>query len=145
MPPQSQYTMVGIMDSGNNKHHNFKSHMYCPYGVKYVSVKITGVHGPEVVRVGIGTAYFSVTYKGSNDRFIFREPNSIINIKSPVNLLCMNKFHYKQGRYGSNTGHKVDFLDEVINLKNGQSLSMPHDKESQLPLLEIYPIQRKRK
>ena len=48
----------GIMDTGNNKQHVFKSQSFFNDGVIWHDVNITGVHGAKVVRVGIGTAYF---------------------------------------------------------------------------------------
>ena len=48
----------GVVDSGNNKCHVFNDISLFPKGVKYVNIKVTGVHGTETVRVGMGTAYF---------------------------------------------------------------------------------------
>ena len=84
--------ITGVVDSGNNKHHVLNDIRLFPYGVKYIKVKITGIHGTKEVRVGVGTAYFTTQCSdGTSKRW--RHERSIYNPSSPVNLICMNRIH----------------------------------------------------
>ena len=98
----------GVVDSGNNKYHVFNDISLFPKGVKYVNIKITGVHGTETVRVGMGTAYFATE---CTDGMIkrWRSKYAIYNKNSPVNLICMNKILYVDGNHTIETGHDVSF------------------------------------
>ena len=51
----------GIMDTGNNKQHVFKTQQFFNDGLVWHDVTITGVHGAQAVTVGIGTTYFYTT------------------------------------------------------------------------------------
>ena len=99
---------ISIVDSGNNRAHIFRSLLFFPFGVRFHRTRIAGIHGAQDVRVGIGTAYFVTPCAGGKPiAWIF--PNTIYNPRAPVNLLCVNKFHY--GNKGGRSGHKIDLLE----------------------------------
>ena len=122
------------MDTGNNRHHCFKSHLYFPKGTRSHSLSITGVHGAQRVEVGVGTAYFTTTSKAGITQH-WQVPNSILNTASPVNLLCTDRFHYDTT--GRRTGHKVDFLEETLTLHDGTIIPVVRDSHSRLPLVTL--------
>ena len=125
------------MDTGNNRHHCFKSLCYFPKGIRHHKLHITGVHGAQCVKVGIGTAYFTTTsVSGQTQRWIVH--HSIYNASSPVNLLCTDRFHYDLS--GHKTGHKVDFLEETLTLRDGMVIPVIRDPSSHLPLVSIHPF-----
>ena len=106
----------GVVDSGNNKYHVFNDISLFPKGVKYVNIKITGVHGTETVRVGMGTAYFATECtNGTTKRW--RSKYAIYNDSSPVNLICMNKILYADGNHTIETGYDVSFKTQSVLLK----------------------------
>jgi len=130
-------TTRAIMDSGNNVRHSFKSLSYFPLGVDYHYTDITGVHGKQRVRVGIGTACFTtVCSDGSVVQWLV--PESVYNPGSPVNLLCMNRFHRHSD--GKDTGHEWSPKQEKLTLNDGRVVHVSIDKSSQLPLVEIKPV-----
>ena len=49
---------LGVVDSGNNRHHCFTDPLFFPAGVRWGRLNITGAHGAQVVTVGRGTAQF---------------------------------------------------------------------------------------
>ena len=125
------------MDSGNNKHHCFTDPIFFPTGVKWGYLNITGAHGTQRVRVGRGIAQF-YTERCDNTLASWSCPDSILNPSSPVNLLCMDRFHH---RYPSRepTGHEVRFLGNVIELKDGRCTPLPQHPTSNLYLLRLLP------
>ena len=126
------------MDSGNNKHHCLQDMVFFPRGVKYITLAITGAHGKKDVEVGIGTAEFTTKCKdGTIAEWSF--PNSLYNPKSPVNLMCMDLFHYKGGDPYNKTGNNVDFSNETVNLHSGRSCPLPRHPQSRLYHLDIAP------
>ena len=127
---------VAIMDSGNNLRHSFKSLQYFPYGVRYHNTDITGVHGKVTVRVGTGTACFS-TQRTDGSPITWSVPDSVYNPTTPVNLLCMNRFHYTHT--GTDTGHEWLPKRDKLLLKDGRELAVTHDRASALPLVHIAP------
>ena len=125
------------MDTGNNRHHCFKSSHYFPCGTRPLTLRITGVHGPKLVPVGIGTAYFTtISNTGTTHRWVV--PHSILNTASPVNLFCHDRFHFDNS--GRKTGDKVDFLEETLTLKDGTVIPVTRDTVSHLPLVTIAPF-----
>ena len=134
--PHEQLHM-SIVDSGNNRAHIFCSLLFFPFGVRFHRTRIAGIHGAQDVRVGIGTAYFVTPCAGGKPiAWIF--PNTIYNPRAPVNLLCVNKFHY--GSKGDRSGHKIDLLEEEMKTKDGQVIEIRIDKRSRLPLMETRPM-----
>lgn len=135
---RSEQLPRAIMDSGNNKHHCLRSLSFFPSGVTWRTIRITGAHGPQDTRVGIGTAKFSIPCTdGTNTNWSFQ--SSIYNPNSPVNLLCMDLFHYADGDVAKRTGHKVDFLDETMRLRSGRQCKMTRHPQSKLYLVSISP------
>ena len=139
MYPATKHTShtVAIMDTGNNKHHCFRSSHYFPKGTRSHSLSITGVHGSQRVEVGVGTAYFTTTSTSGVTQY-WKVPNSILNTSSPVNLLCTDRFHHDPT--GQRTGNKVDFLEETLTLRDGTVIPVVRDPKSHLPLVTISPF-----
>ena len=138
---ENKNNITGVVDSGNNKHHVLNDIRLFPYGVKYINVKITGIHGTQAVRVGIGTAYFTTQCSdGTSKRW--RHERSIYNSSSPVNLICMNRLHYIDKNNTVDSGHEVRFKHQRISLKNGRSILMPRDRKTDLHVIkmQIEPI-----
>ena len=137
--PSLAHTHVSrsILDTGSNRAHMFRSVAFFPYGLRYHTVKISGVHGSKSVRVGTGVAVFATPTSSGRD-IVWSVSNSLYNPKSPVNLLCVNKFHYT--KWPNKTGHKVDFLDERVTLKNGSIIPIQTDEHTQLPLIITKPV-----
>ena len=131
------HSNYAIMDSGNNKRHSFNTLEYFPLGIRWHKVTITGVHGPQKVEVGVGVAHFATTCTDKTVKH-WRVPNSVYNPNSPVNLLCQDRFHYKED--GTKTGHDWRPLVELLHLKVGKSIHIARDSKSHLPLARIYPI-----
>ena len=125
------------MDSGNNRRHTFKSLEYFPLGVKWITSAITGIHGREVVKVGIGESRFATVCLDGTTKH-WKVPNSVYNPKSPVNLLCQDRFHYNSD--GTSTGHEWKPLQEKLFLAQGRVLSVQRDQDTHLPLLKIQPF-----
>ena len=116
------------MDSGNNKHHCLRDLAFFPNGVRQVVLSITGAHGKQDVKVGIGTAQF-LTECSDGTLAEWNFPNTIHNPSSPVDLLCMDLFHYHNGSPTKPTGHTVAFRDSMLQLKSGRSCHMPRSAE----------------
>ena len=126
------------MDSANNKHHCLRDLAFFPGGVRQVVLSITGAHGKQDVKVGIGTAQFLTECSdGSIAEWSF--PNTIHNPSSPVDLLCMDLFHFHNGCPAKPTGHTVEFRDNELTLKSGRKCRMPRNESSRLYELEILP------
>ena len=130
---------VSIMDSGNNRAHIFRSLDFFPLGVRYHHVTIHGIHGAQSVRVGVGVATFVTPCINRKD-VVWRVPNSLYNPKSPVNLLCVNKFHYSDLSCTQRTGHKWDVLEEQLHLKDGSIVPVGIDETTHLPIVTTRPI-----
>ena len=123
---------MAVMDSGNNVRHCLKSERYFPHGLVWQNTEITGVHGTQTVEIGVGTAYLTTTCSdGSTVHWCF--PDSVYNPKSPVNLLCMNRFHFTM--HGKRTGHSWIPVHETLYLQDGRRVHVPKDTTSQLPLI----------
>ena len=127
----------GIMDTGNNKQHVFKSQSFFNDGVIWHDVNITGVHGAKIVRVGIGTAYFS-TVATDKSMVHWTAQRSLFNPTSPVNLLCVDVFHYLES--GHTTGHEFKILDETLTTNKGKVIPVKRDNYTKLPLMEILSV-----
>ena len=128
---------MAVMDSRNNIRHCLKSERFFPHGLVWQNTDITGVHGTQTVLIGIGTAVFTTTCTdGSEVHWSF--PNSVHNPNSPVNLVCMNRFHYAD-MHDTKTGHSWIPINESMTLKDGRVVPVPKDRASQLPLIEIHP------
>ena len=128
---------TAIMDSGNNKQHCFKHKGYFPLGVTWHRVNITGVHGSKVVNVGVGVAYFCMKCVDGS-WLLWVTPNSLYNPASPVNLLCVDIFHYRPNN--TKTGHRVDFFDECMYMSDGKKVRVKRDSVSKLPLVELREV-----
>ena len=129
----------GIMDTGNNNQHVFKTDSYFASGMRWHDVSITGVHGAQTVRVGIGTAHFSTTTT-DNDTINWKFTNSLYNPKSPVNLLCADLFHYKKD--GTDTGHTYLMKEEILLTKAGKAIPVVRDIASKLPLVKLHTVHK---
>ena len=109
-----------------------------PKGVRYVNIKITGVHGTEDVRVGMGMAYFATECTdGTIKRW--RCEHAIYNKNSPVNLICMNKILFVDGNHTIETGHDVNFKSQYIALKKGRKITMKKNNRTELYEIKMMP------
>ena len=126
-----------IMDSGNNKRHSLNRIEYFPLGVRWHKATITGVHGPQTVEVGVGTAHFATKCVDNTTKY-WCVPNSMYNPKSPVNLLCMNRFHYKDDGI-SPTKHEWRPKEQILYIDDGRTVRIAQDHKLQLPLAHIHP------
>ena len=126
-----------VIDTGNNKQHVFKSQSFFNDGVIWHDVNITGVHGAKIVRVGIGTAYFS-TVATDKSMVHWTAQRSLFNPTSPVNLLCVDVFHYLES--GHTTGHEFKILDETLTTNKGKVIPVKRDNYTKLPLMEILSV-----
>ena len=109
----------GVIDSGNNKHDCFTDAVFFPAGFQWTRLRITGAHGEQEVQVGRGTAQFLTrcadgTYKQ------WSCPASLFDFQSPVNLLCMDRFHHSYQDYAP-TGYNVNFVHCFLYLCNGNT------------------------
>ena len=127
--------LTAIMDSGNNKQHLFNTPTYFPLGYTMHTITITGVSGKQRKKVGIGTAFFN-TVLGNGTKFTWIVPHSIYDAACPVNLLCMDLFHFYPST-NTRTGHAVQFLNERILLRHGNNVPMPRNKVSHLYLVTL--------
>ena len=130
--------LTAIMDSGNNKQHLFNTPTYFPLGYTMHTITITGVSGKQRKKVGIGTAFFN-TVLGNGTKFTWIVPHSIYDAACPVNLLCMDLFHFYPST-NTRTGHAVQFLNERILLRHGNNVPMPRNKVSHLYLVTLEPL-----
>lgn len=128
---------TAIMDSGNNKQHLFNTPTFFPLGYTMRTINITGVSGTQARQVGIGTAYFTTTLS-NNTPYTWTFPNSIYDPHCPVNLLCMDLFHFNSNSYP--TGHKVSFIDEQIQMRFHHHISMPRDTNTHLYNVTLHPL-----
>lgn len=137
--PQSKHMhpRYGIVDSGNNKHHCFRDKSFFPHGVRWHDVKVQGISGTSIMRVGIGVAYFSTRCVDGKYK-LWMEPNSIYNPKLEVNLLCHDRFHWSPG--GKRTGHEIRYVNQVLNLSDKRQVPVVRDEVSHLPLMCIQPV-----
>ena len=87
------------------------------------TIYITGVNGKTKKTVGIGTAFFN-TIMDNGRTYTWIVPHSIYDATCPVNLLCMDLFHYIPHSH-VRTGYEVQFLNERILLKRGTTIPMP--------------------
>ena len=97
------------------------------------TVTITGVNGVCTKRVGLGTAFFNTTL-ANNKTLTWCFPNCIYDPSCPVNLLCMDLFHYSPSNI--KTGNRVNFLTERIILRHSY-IPMPRHPVSRLYLITM--------
>ena len=131
---------TAIMDSGNNRQHLFNTTAFFPLGYTMQNINITGVSGTQRKQVGIGTAYFTTTLSNSTV-YTWCFPNSIYDPHCPVNLLCMNLFHFTSTNV--KTGIEVSFVDSRIKMLRGAYVPMPRHPASHLYLVTSLPVTRK--
>ena len=135
---------TSIMDSDNNKQHLFNTDIFFPLGYVMKSITITGVNGICTKRVGLGTAFFSTTLDNNKTHY-WIVPNSIYDPSCPVNLLCMDLFHYTPSN--TKTGYTVDFTVDFINERiqlHTSHIPMPRHPASRLYLVTVTPTSAKR-
>ena len=135
---------VGIVDSGNNLRHVFRDRRYFPGTLKWKNLKIAGVHGPQVVKVGVGTACFT-TMTTSGRKYAWQFPDSLFNPKCEVNLLSVNRFHFTAKDDKEYTGHEVHLIDEAVYLNCGEAVETPRDKKSKLFLMRMQWVKSREK
>ena len=129
---------TAIMDSGNNKQHLFNTPVYFPLGYTMHTISITGVNGKTRKTVGIGTAFFD-TIMDNGKKYTWIVPHSIYDSACPVNLLCMDLFHFYP-HTNHRTGYEVQFLNERILLHRGTHIDMPRNSQSHLYNVTLFPV-----
>ena len=67
-------------------------------------------------------------------------PNSMFNPNAPVNLLCVNVFHYDPE--GHTTGHEIQLLQQCMQTSCGKRVSIAIDASTRLPLMCTKPMKR---
>ena len=67
-------------------------------------------------------------------------PNSMFNPNAPVNLLCVNVFHYDSE--GHTTGHEIQLLHQCMQTSCGKRVAIANDASTRLPLMCTKPMKR---